>query len=92
MHLLRDRSKMHCALDELEQAIRCCQEAAEIGNIIVEESAGGLENAACAKLWMDLGGLLLKKGDCNGCQSAMEVAKRLHPSLAGYQSLSARAA
>jgi len=92
MRLLRHLSQMHFALDELEQAIRCCREAAEIGLLLVEESAGGLGNAVCAKLWMDLGVLLLKKGDCNGCQLAMEVAKWLYPSLENYQSSAARSA
>ena len=49
-------------------------------------------NAVCVKVWMDLGELLLKKGDCNGCQSAMKVAKKLDPSLADNQSTAARAA
>ena len=85
VRLFRNLSKMHYALDELEQAIHSCREAAEIGLYLVVESAGCLGNATCAKLWMDLGELLLKKGDCNGCQLAMEVAKRLHPSLAASQ-------
>ena len=92
VRLFRNLSKMHYALDELEQAIRCCWEAAEIGLLLVEESAGGLGNAVCVKVWMDLGELLLKKGDCNGCQSAMKVAKRLDLSLADNQSTAARAA
>jgi hypothetical protein len=36
VHLLLDRSKKHYALDELEQALRCCyREAAEISHLVI---------------------------------------------------------